>query len=144
MADLKFNEMLGGLFGNMEGFIDSKNVVGKAITLPNGTILIPIMDVTFGVGGGAFNRDRSNGSKDLKNKTAGGIGGKMSANCVIIIEGDDIRLLNIKQQDALTRCIDLIPEISKRIKKLKNGDNLDEVVDQVAREAVEAQTKDAK
>ena len=143
MAEIKFNEMLNGLFTNMDGFIDSKNVVGDASPLPNGTILIPIMDVTFGVGGGAFSRDRGNGSRDLKNKTAGGIGGKMSANCVIIVEGDEIRLLNIKQQDALTRCIDLIPEISKRIKKLKNGDNLDEVVDQVAREAVEAQTKPA-
>ena len=144
MAELKFNEMLGGLFGNMEGFLDSKTVVGKAITLPNGTILIPIMDVTFGVGGGAFNKDRSNGSKDIKNKTAGGIGGKMSANCVLVVEGDNIRILNIKQQDALTRCLDLIPEIQKRIKKLKNGDSFDDVVDQAAREIVSAQSDTGK
>ncbi|MBR0133621.1 MAG: sporulation protein [Lachnospiraceae bacterium] len=139
MANEKFDEMFKSLFGNMKGFLSSETVVGKAMTLPNGTILIPIMDVTFGVGGGGFTKKHTNGGTDDKNKTSGAIGGKMSANCVIIIEGDEIRVLNIKQQDALTRCIDLIPEISKRIKKLKNGDNLDEVVDQVAREAVDAQ-----
>jgi uncharacterized spore protein YtfJ len=131
MAESKFGEMLNGLFKGMDGFIDSKTVVGDAITLPNGTILIPLVDVTFGVGAGAFN-------KEVKNKAAGGLGGKMSANSVIIIQGDDIRLLNIKEQDALTKCVDLIPEIIKKIKKIKNGDNLDDIVDEAAREAVAA------
>lgn len=132
MAANGFNEMLGSLFKGMETYIDSKTVVGDAITLPNGTILIPLVDVTFGVGGGAFN-------KEVKNKAGGGLGGKMTANSVIIIQGQDIRLLNVKEQDAFTKCIDLIPEIIKKIKKLKNGDNLDEIVDEVAREAVNAQ-----
>jgi uncharacterized spore protein YtfJ len=136
MAESKFGEMLNGLFKGMDGFIDSKTVVGDAITLPNGTILIPLVDVTFGVGAGAFN-------KEVKNKAAGGLGGKMSANSVIIIQGDDIRLLNIKEQDALTKCVDLIPEIIKKIKKIKNGDNLDDIVDEAAREAVEATCKKA-
>lgn len=132
MAASSFNEMLGGLFKNMETYVDSKTVVGDAITLPNGTILIPLVDVTFGVGGGAFN-------KECKNKAGGGLGGKMTANSVIIIQGEDIRLLNVKEQDALTKCIDLIPEIIKKIKKIKNGDNLDEIVNEAAREAVNAQ-----
>ena len=132
MAAIGFNEMLGGLFKGMESYIDSKTVVGDAITLPNGTILIPLVDVTFGVGGGAFN-------KEVKNKAGGGLGGKMTANSVIIIQGDEIRLLNVKEQDALTKCIDLLPEIAKRIKRLKNGDNIDEVVNEVAKEAVKAQ-----
>lgn len=132
MAATNFNEMLGGLFKGMETYIDSKTVVGDAITLPNGTILIPLVDVSFGVGGGAFN-------KETKNKAGGGLGGKMTANSVIIIQGEDIRLLNIKEQDALTKCVDLIPEIIKKIKKIKNGDNLDELVNEAAREAVKAQ-----
>lgn len=132
MATGNFNEMLGGLFKGMETYIDSKTVVGDAITLPNGTVLIPLVDVTFGVAGGAFN-------KEVKNKAGGGLGGKMTANSVIIIQGEDIRLLNVKEQDALTKCIDLIPEIIKKIKKIKNGDNLDDIVDDAAREALKAQ-----
>lgn len=132
MAANNFSEMFGGLFKGMETYIDSKTVVGDAIHLPNGIILIPLVDVSFGVGGGAFN-------KEVKNRAAGGLGGKMSANSVIIIQGDDIRLLNIKEQDALTKCVDLIPEIIKKIKKLKNGDNLDEIVNEAARKAVDAQ-----
>lgn len=137
MSEAKFNEMFGSMFKNMEGFLDSKTIVGDAITLPNGIILIPLVDVSFGMGGGAFN-------KDIKNKAGGGLGGKMSPNSVIIIDGDNIRLLNVKEQDALTKCIDLLPEIGRRIKKLKNGDNLDDVVNQVAKEAVEAEANKKK
>ncbi len=135
MADSKFNEMLGGLFKNMEGFVDSNTVVGDAITLPNGIILIPLVDVTFGAGGGAYN-------KEAKNKTGGGVGGKMTPNSVVIIDGDHVRLLNVKEQDALTKCLDLVPEISRRIKNLKNGGSKrDELAEEIAREAVEAQAK---
>ena len=137
MSEAKFNEMFGSMFKNMEGFLDSKTIVGDAITLPNGIILIPLVDVSFGMGGGAFN-------KDIKNKAGGGLGGKMSPNSVIIIDGDNIRLLNVKEQDALTKCIDLLPEIGRRIKKLKNGDNLDDVVNQVAKEVVEAEANKKK
>ncbi len=132
MAETKFSEMLNGLFKGMEGFVDSKTVVGDPITLPEGTILIPIVDVSFGVGAGAF-------CKDTKNKAGGGMGGKMTANSVVIVHDGDVRLLNIKEQDALTKCVDLIPEIIKKIKKIKNGDNLDEYVNEAARKAMENQ-----
>jgi len=135
MAEGKFNEMLSSLFNNMEGFVDSKTVVGDAITLPNGIILIPLVDVSFGAGGGAFN-------KEVKNKVGGAVGGKLTPNSVVIIDGDHVRLLNVKEQDALTKCLDLIPEVSRRIKNLKNGGNeVDDLADQIAREAVEAQAK---
>lgn len=130
MAEKNLNEMLGGLFKGLNGYIDSKTVVGDPISLPNGVTLIPLVDVSFGVAGGAFN-------KEAKNRATGGLGGKMSANSVIIIQGDNIRLLNVKEQDALTKCIDLIPEIIRKIKTIVNGDTLDEIVDACAREELD-------
>lgn len=128
MAEKNFNEMLGGLFKGLNGYVDAKTVVGDPITLPNDTVLIPLVDVSFGVAGGAFN-------KEVKNKACGGLGGKLAANSVIIIQGNNIRLLNVKEQDAITKCIDLIPEIIRKIKNIVNGDTLDEIVDACAREA---------
>ncbi|MDD6102772.1 MAG: GerW family sporulation protein [Clostridiales bacterium] len=135
MAEKNFNEMLGGLFKGLNGYVDAKTVVGDPISLPNNVTLIPLVDVSFGVGGGAFN-------KEVKNKAYGGLGGKLSANSVIIIQNDNIRLLNIKEQDALTKCVDLIPEIIKKIKNIVNGDTLDEIVDACAREAADKKVEE--
>ena len=48
-----FNETVSSLFKGMDSFISSKTVVGDAIYL-NDTIILPLVDVSFGVGAGAF------------------------------------------------------------------------------------------
>ena len=38
----------------MDGFITSKTVVGDAIKFEDGTTILPLVDVSFGAGAGAF------------------------------------------------------------------------------------------
>ena len=47
-----FEATVSSLFQGMDQFISSKTVVGDAITIGN-TIILPLVDVTFGVGAGA-------------------------------------------------------------------------------------------
>ena len=44
------NETVQGLLKGMEGFVTTKSVVGQAITMEDGTVLLPLVDVTFGDG----------------------------------------------------------------------------------------------
>ena len=83
-----FNETVNSLFKGMDSFISSKTVVGDAIYL-NDTIILPLVDVSFGVGAGAFASEKSNNG-------GGGMGGKISPNSVLVIQGENIRLVNIK------------------------------------------------
>ena len=54
-----FKATVEALFRGMDGVISSKTVVGDAITVGN-TIILPLVDVTFGVGAGAASNDKKN------------------------------------------------------------------------------------
>ena len=48
-----FKETVNSLFKGMDSFISAKTVVGEAIHVGD-TIILPLMDVSFGVGACAF------------------------------------------------------------------------------------------
>jgi len=100
------------LMSGMENFINSKTVVGEPVYVDK-TIIIPLVDVSFGLGVGA-----SEGKKgdDPKNIGAGGLGAKVSPSAILIVTDGHARLVNIKNQDSLTKLIDLVPDIMDRFK----------------------------
>ena len=44
----------------------------------------------------------------------GGIGGKMSPSAVIVIQDGKTRLVNIKNQDTITKILDMVPDVVDR------------------------------
>ena len=52
-----FQSTVESLFKGMDSFISTKTVVGDAITVGD-TIILPLVDVTFGVGAGAFSGEK--------------------------------------------------------------------------------------
>ena len=68
MANMNIEGTLGSMFKGMDGFISSKSVVGEPVYVGD-TIIIPLVDVNFGMAAGAFNKQDGN-------KAAGGIGAK--------------------------------------------------------------------
>ena len=89
------------LFRGMDGIVSSKTVVGDAIHIGD-TIILPLVDVSFGMGAGAFNGDN-------KEKGGGGIGGKMTPCAVLVIQNGKTKLVNIKNQDTVTKILDMVP-----------------------------------
>ena len=79
MADNNFNETVESLFKGMDSFLTTKTVVGEAIKFDDGTIVLPLVDVSFGVAAGAFsNKEKpGNSSASEKNNGGGGMGGKI-------------------------------------------------------------------
>lgn len=109
-----FETTVASLFQGMDHFISSKTVVGDAITVGD-TIILPLVDVSFGVGAGAS-------SSDAKNGGAGGLGGKITPSAVLVIKDGSIRLVNIKNQDAVTKVLDMVPDIVDRFTGGKKED----------------------
>lgn len=107
-SEKNFKETVGALFEGMGGVVSSKTVVGDAIQVGDITIL-PLIDVSFAVGAGAFNKEK-------KDSGAGGLGGKMSPSAVLVIQNGTTRLVNIKNQDTVTKIMDLVPEVVDRFK----------------------------
>ena len=122
MADVNFKGTVEALFRGMDGVVSSKTVVGDAIHIGD-TIILPLVDVSFAVGAGAF-------SEEKKEKGAGGLGGKMTPCAVLVIQDGKTRLVNIKTQDTMTKILDMIPDaidkfISKKEDKLTEEDVAD-------------------
>ncbi len=108
MADSKqFDTTVASLFNGMDGFLSAKTVVGDPVTV-NDTIILPLVDVSFGMAAGA-------GNKENKNAAAGGMGGKMSPSAVLVIHNGITRLVNVKNQDSVSKLIDLIPEVVDKV-----------------------------
>lgn len=132
MAENKndFNETVASLLRSMDSFLSAKTVVGEAVHV-NDTIILPLVDVSFGVGAGAF-------AGDKKNNAGGGMGGKMSPSAVLVIQNGATKLVNIKNQDTVTKILDMVPDVVDRITgkfgDVKMDDDIDEAISDVTDE----------
>ena len=113
MADNSFNNTVESLFKGMDSFITTKTVVGDAIHIGD-TIILPLVDVSFGVAAGAF-------SQEKKNNGAGGMGGKINPSAVLVIQNGVTKLVNIKNQDGMTKILDMIPGVIDKYVPSKKG-----------------------
>ena len=127
MAENNFNATVEALFKGMDGFLTTKTVVGDAVKFDDGTIILPLVDVSFGVGAGAF-------AGEKKNNAGGGMGGKISPSCVLVIKDGHAKLVNVKNQDVVTKVIDMVPDVLDRFKKDKTEkEDLDRKVNEVVK-----------
>ena len=106
MAENNLKATMESLFHGVDGVLSSKTVVGEAIRMGD-TIILPLMDVSFAIGAGAFNKEKND-------KGAGAIGGKMTPCAVLVIQNGKIKLVNIKNQDTVTKILDLVPDVIDR------------------------------
>ncbi|MBQ2987221.1 MAG: GerW family sporulation protein [Tyzzerella sp.] len=123
MEENKFNSTVSALFSGMDSFISSKTVVGDAIHVGD-TIILPLVDVSFAVGAGAFHADK-------KERGAGGLGGKISPSAVLVIQNGRTKLVNIKNQDTITKLLDLVPDVIDRVKEKKEDKVTEKDVDEM-------------
>ena len=122
MTDNQFKGTVEALFNGMDGVISSKTVVGEAIHIGD-TIILPLVDVSFAVGAGAF-------SGDKKEKGAGGLGGKITPSAVLVIQNGHTKLVNVNNQDMMTKILDMVPDMidrfgSKKEEKMTEEDVMD-------------------
>lgn len=122
MADNSFNNTIESLFKGMDSFITTKTVVGDAIHIGE-TIILPLVDVAFGVAAGAF-------SQEKKNNGGGGMGGKINPSAVLVIQNGETRLVNIKNQDGVTKILDMVPDIVNKFTSSKGGNDSDGIFDE--------------
>ncbi len=125
-----FDSAVTSLFGGMSNFVSTKTVVGDAIHIGE-TIILPLVDVSFGMGVGS----KLDGSKD---SSQGGMGGKMSPSAVLVISNGSSKIINVKNQDSLSKILDIIPDvINKIMKKDEKNELSDEEVLEAAKDSFE-------
>ena len=111
-----FKEIVDSMLNGMDGFLSSKTVVGEP-TVIGDTILVPFVDVSFGVGAGDFRGEK-------KANGAGGLTGKMSPSAVLVIQNGTTRLVNIRNQDSMTKILDMVPDLVNKFAGKENDNEL--------------------
>jgi uncharacterized spore protein YtfJ len=127
-----FDKTVQSLFTGMTNFMTTKTVVGDAIHIDD-TIILPLVDVSFGMGAGS----REGSGKDT---SSGGMGGKMSPSAVLVIKDGQSKLVNIKNQDTVTKVLDMVPDIISKFTDKKDkadeGSLTDEEIIDAAKSSV--------
>ena len=124
MSENNFNSTVESLFKGMDSFITTKPVIGDAINIGD-TIILPLVDVSFGVVAGAFMQEK-------KNNGAGGLGGKIQPSAVLVIQDGKTKLVNIKNQDGMTKILDMVPDLVNRFTSGKAEENDDLSLDDIS------------
>ena len=120
----KFNATVDSLFQGIEGFMTSKTVVGDPIYVKD-TIILPLVDVSFGMRAGDFRGDR-------KARGYGGIGGKMTPSAVLVIRDGQTKLVNVKNQETITKLLDMVPDVIDKF--TKKEETLEDIVEDLENE----------
>jgi uncharacterized spore protein YtfJ len=116
--ETQFNHNLEVLLKQLEHFITTKTVVGEPIHIGD-TILVPLVDVSFGVGAGATatsefkerNKEKSKIVDGVTDAGGGGLGAKINPTAILVIQNGTTQLINIRNQDSISKLIDMAPGI---------------------------------
>ncbi len=98
-----FDTSLNVLFDKVEDIVSTKTIIGDAITLGDLTLL-PLIEVSVGVGVGT--------KEGAKEDSAGGMGAKITPSAVLVIQNGNVQMINIKNQDAVNKLIDMASKLN--------------------------------
>lgn len=116
----KLENNLDILLRRLENFLTTKTVVGEPIHIDD-TILVPLVDVSFGVGAGTAltsdkpSKDNEKIKKGNSDAGGGGLGAKITPTAVLVIQGGTTQLINIKKQDSVSKLIDMVPGLVSKV-----------------------------
>ena len=99
-----FNEAVNVLFDKVDDLVSTKTVVGEAIVVGDLTLL-PLIEVAVGAGVGAKENENA----------AGGVGAKITPSAILAITPNGTHLINVKNQDAITKLIDMAPGVVNKL-----------------------------
>ena len=124
MSENRLNESIQSLMKGFDAMLNTKMVVGDPVYAGD-TMILPLMDVSIGVGAGSYGGKSSS--------TGGGMSAKVSPNAVLIVLDGAVRLVSAKNQDTVTRILDMVPDVVDRLtgKLVKSSPELDDAVDEI-------------
>ena len=116
MAVKPISELTDSSMKNLQALIDSNAVIGKAITTPDGTTILPVSKVSFGFGTGGSELD-GKGPQPHPFGGGGGAGVKVTPVCFLVVTGTNVKVLPTAPypENSIDRILDMIPGAVEKI-----------------------------
>ena len=111
-------DMIKNAMDSIKGMIDSSTVVGEAITTPDGSMIIPVTQVTCGFGaGGSEIPAQKEGDLPFGGGSGGGI--KVKPVAFLVISKDRIRILPVETTNGpVDKILDLVPDMVDKVNRI--------------------------
>lgn len=110
-------ELIESAIDSMDGMFTAESIIGETVSAPDGTMIIPIARVSFGVGGGGSEFKETDAAGN--NLFGGGVGAGASIKpqgFLVITNTGSIRFVTAdKSQSAVDKLIDYAPDMVDRI-----------------------------
>lgn len=103
---------------NIKGMVDVHTIVGKPVETVDGYVIIPVSRVSFGfaAGGAKYNAQKVNeNGKTIPFAGGSGAGITLSPVAFLIVGGGQVRLLTVKDNNALDKLINSAPELLQQL-----------------------------
>lgn len=120
MADNKVSEMIAEAAKSFETMINANAVIGEAIQMEDGTIIVPVSKLSFGFGGGGseFDSKKMTDARFNEPRFGGGMGGGASvkAEAFLVINNGNVRLIPMDSGSSpLDKLVDLMPGMIDKV-----------------------------
>ena len=121
-----FDSAVKSLMEGMDAYLSAKTVVGEPVNVGD-TVIVPLVNVSFGAGAGAFSNN-SSGSGGGESVDLDAPGGKLSPSAVLVLKDGNARLINIATHTGLDKLLDMIPDFVEKFmgKKAHANDSEEE------------------
>ena len=113
--------------------IDVNTIIGEPITSPDGTLIIPVSKVSFGVAAGGSDLPTKKENKDC---FGGGSGAGVTIQPVafLTVYQGDVRLVSVDREEGTAdKLVNMIPDVLKKVKgvfkkdKSESADDFSEI-----------------
>ncbi len=103
---------MDSMFEKLEKVLRTETVVGEPFQVDDVT-LIPIITVTFGIGG-AEGAGKDNKGNDGSG-TGGGLGCKISPNAILVIKAGEVSVIPLTSRGSLDKLFEMVPDIISKM-----------------------------
>lgn len=119
MAVKPISELTDSSMKNLQTLIDSNAVIGKAITMPDGTTILPVSKVTFGFATGGSDLPAT--QKELFGGAAGG-GVSITPVAFLVVQAGNVKVLQIQSyNNTADRIVGMVPDVMDRVSGFVSG-----------------------
>ena len=117
MAEHPINGLIGVTMDKIRELVNSDTIIGEPVSLPDGTTILPVSRVTFGVatGGSDF------AAKQSKELFGGGSGAGVTVAPVafLVVKDGNVRTIQLADpNNSLERAITMLPELVDKLAAL--------------------------
>lgn len=113
---METEKMMEKMFDKLDNFLKTETVIGNPFSV-GAVTLIPIVTVSFGLGGGLGSGKDNKGSDGSGG--GGGVGCRIAPNAILVVKNDEVSVLPLKNQGSLEKILDMVPELVSKLDECK-------------------------